>query len=152
MIITEFFRDQSAKSSNQAAMVTDGDCSSNSGRSSAREVAGSDANERGRRGDSNPYLTYRGDASWRSNFAGEVAPAGLFLPVSFLFVLAALFLGAAGTRGGLQEEGVARLQGGGRGCRAGARGAAHGWLQERAQGVGHSGWRRTRRGTLQRWL
>jgi hypothetical protein len=60
---------------------SDGDgryCSLNSRHSRAREVARSGANERERRGDSIPYLTYRGDASWRSNFAEEVATAGLF--------------------------------------------------------------------------
>jgi hypothetical protein len=36
---------------------------------------GSGANERGRRGDSIPYLTYCGDASWRSNFVEEDATA-----------------------------------------------------------------------------
>jgi hypothetical protein len=56
----------------------DGYCSSNSHRSRARKVARSGANERGPRGDSIPYLTYSGGASWRSNFAEEVATAGLF--------------------------------------------------------------------------
>jgi hypothetical protein len=52
-------------------MVTGRYCSSNSHRSRAQEVARSGANERGRRGDSIPYLTYRGDASWLSNFDQE---------------------------------------------------------------------------------
>jgi hypothetical protein len=60
-------------------MVTGGHCSSNSRRSRAREVARSGANERGRRGDSIPYLTYRGDASWWSNFVEEVGGGCLFI-------------------------------------------------------------------------
>jgi hypothetical protein len=39
---------------------------------------GSGENERGRRGDSIPYLTYCGDAPWRSNFTEEDAAAVLF--------------------------------------------------------------------------
>jgi hypothetical protein len=53
--------------------------SSNCHRSRAREVARSGANERGRRGDSIPYLTYRGDAPWRSNFMEEDAAAVPFI-------------------------------------------------------------------------
>jgi hypothetical protein len=62
-----------------APIVAGGHNFSNSRLSRAREVGRSGANERGRRGDSIPYLTYQGDASWRSNFAGEEAPAGLFM-------------------------------------------------------------------------
>jgi hypothetical protein len=64
-------------------MVVGGYNSSNSHRSRAREVARSGANERGRRGDSIPYLTYRGDASWRSNFTREEVPTGPLQVVGF---------------------------------------------------------------------
>jgi hypothetical protein len=57
-----------------------------------------------------PYLTYRGDASWWSNFAREVVAAALFWVAALLFVLAAV-LGRGGTGGGTAgraRAGVAR--------------------------------------------
>jgi hypothetical protein len=56
--------------------------SSNSRHSRPWEVARSGPNERGQCGDSIPYLTYRGDASWWLNFIGEEAAAGLLRAVA----------------------------------------------------------------------
>jgi hypothetical protein len=64
-------------------MVAGAHCWPNSQHSRAREIGRSGAKERGRQGDSIPYLTYRADASWWLNFIGEVAVA----------VLSILFLG-----------------------------------------------------------
>jgi hypothetical protein len=86
-----------------SAMVTGVHCSSNSHHSRAREVARSGANERGRREDSIPYLTYRGDASWRSNFAEEVMAAGLFCFWAAVLFMAALD-GAGACKGGTGGE------------------------------------------------
>jgi hypothetical protein len=68
-------------------MVAGGNCFPNCRRSRAREIARSGANERARRGDSIPYLTYRGDASWWSNFVEEEAAAGLFMVAAPLFMV-----------------------------------------------------------------
>jgi hypothetical protein len=81
-------------------MVAGGCCLSNPRRSRAREIARSGANERGRRGDSIPYITYRGDASWWSNFTTEEGSGG------------SVPCGGVSARGWrLVGEHVARLQG-----------------------------------------
>jgi hypothetical protein len=80
-------------------MVAGGYNFSNSCRSRAREVARSGANERGRRGDSIPYITYRRNASWWSNLAGEEAAAGLFMAAALISVVA-----ACRAPGAVQEE------------------------------------------------
>jgi hypothetical protein len=96
----KIFRGLNCKKLETAPMVAGGYYFSNSRRSRAWEVARSKANERGRRGDSIPYLTYRVDASWWSNSAGEEAAVALFRAVPLLFV-------AAACRGsGLQERGA----------------------------------------------
>jgi hypothetical protein len=51
-----------------------------------------------------PYLAYRRDASWWSNFAAEVAAAALFRAAALLFILASV-LGRGGVGGSGEEEG-----------------------------------------------
>jgi hypothetical protein len=62
-VITDFFQGLNRKSFKSGSNGGGGYCSSDSRRFRAREVTGSGAKERGRRGDSVPYLTYPGDAS-----------------------------------------------------------------------------------------
>jgi hypothetical protein len=111
-------------------METSGYCSSNCRRFRAREVAGSGGKERGRRGDSVPYLTYHGDVSWWSNFAGEAAPAGLFCSW-----VALPFMACSGGAGQGQEGEEAGAHGAAQEQGAGAWGEGSGgrllaWLQE----------------------
>jgi hypothetical protein len=88
--------------------------------------------ERGRRGDSIQYLTYRGDASWWPDFAGEEGGGAL------LRVVALLFLGVRGCIGqcrrrrarGKARHGAGRRAGSGR---AGALVAAV-WLEALCRG------------------
>jgi hypothetical protein len=88
------------------------------------------ANESRRRGDSIPYLTYRGGASWWLNFAGKEGGGGSVCgcswTVALLFMAAALGI-RGGVGGGSQEEGRragGRLWGGRQGG-GGAAGEAH---------------------------
>jgi hypothetical protein len=78
-------------------MVAGGYSFANSHHSRARKIMRSGANERGRRGDLIPYLTYRGGASWWPDFAGEEGGDGLLV----------LFLGGGTEQGRLGGEGAA---------------------------------------------
>jgi hypothetical protein len=73
------FQGLNYKSFTAAPMVAGGYCWPISQCSRAHEITRSGANERGQRGDSIPYLTYRGDASWWPNFAGEDGGGGSVL-------------------------------------------------------------------------
>jgi hypothetical protein len=108
-----FLQGLNCKKLQHSAMVTGGHCSPNFRQFRAWEVARSGANERGRWGDSIPYLTYHGDASWWSNFVKEEVTAGLLQAVSLLFVVAVL----QGTKA-VQEEvqGVAQEEEQGQGA------------------------------------
>jgi hypothetical protein len=92
-------------------MVAGGHSFANSHRSRAWEIMRSGANERGRGGDSIPYLTYHGDASWWPNFAGEESVGGSVSGYSWaaalLFLVAALGI-RGGAGGGGQGEGAAQ--------------------------------------------
>jgi hypothetical protein len=134
------------KSLGTAPMVAGGYCFANSHHSRAWEIATIEAKERGRRGDSIPYLTYRGGASWWPDFAGEVA--AVVLPGLCSWAVA---LGRGGQQGGGRGcRGDGMAAGGRRDCRgragprrAGARGkgvaalvvAAHGLRRPRHAGA-----------------
>jgi hypothetical protein len=62
-------------------MVVSGYCFANSHHSRAWEIVRSGAKERGRRGDSIPYLNDCRGASWWPDFAGEEGDGGLLHPV-----------------------------------------------------------------------
>jgi hypothetical protein len=103
------FQGLNCKKLHNTAMVVGGYCFGNSRQSRAREIARSRANERGRRVDSIPYLTYRGGASCGQILLEKRVPT----------VLPVLFLG-----GGVSARGWWRWLGtasrGGRGTAAGA--------------------------------
>jgi hypothetical protein len=145
------FQGLNFKSLGTAPMVAGGYCWLNSWHSRAREIARRRAKERGRRGDSIPYFTYRGGggASWWPNFAGEEGGGGS-IPV---------LGGGASAQGWRHWSGAASRGGAWRGCRsragprrAGVRGkgatalmmAAHRGRGEGRGGALHPGdWRRS---------
>jgi hypothetical protein len=109
---------------------------------------GSGANERGRRGDSIPYLTYRGNASRRSNFAEEDATAvcsvlcGLCSVPALVAVCCAPGQGGCGCRRGAvlrqEREGAgAALEGRGRTGAGGVLVCAMGHSGTAAGGAAH---------------